>query len=368
MDNHRRRPPYFYPIFILLFFSLCACKQRQVEKAYYFWRSGDASAEERKFLKQQNIKKLYVRILDVDWNDVQGPIPVNSGSMEYIDHELKVYDSFPVQIVPVVFITNKTFERIDTYNLALLAKRVVRRCLPSWDDVDARYESNHYLPFLSGQVKPREIQIDCDWTVKTAPAYFSFLKQLKQLLPADSIKVSATIRLHQYKYPEKTGVPPVDRGMLMVYNISDPKQYTRNNSIFEESKAKPYFNHSKVYPLPLDIALPAWSWSIVYRNRQFYQIENGLSETDLKEQSFLQPAGDHFYRVTADTVYHDLFLRPGDEIKAEGIDEKTLQQAAALAKKAVNTDHYTVTLFELSEKELKQYKHETLIDIYTRFN
>ena len=63
-----------------------------------------------------------------------------------------------------------------------------------------------------------------------------------------------------------------------------------------------------------------------------------------------------------------MFLRPGDEIKAEGIDEKALQQAAALAKKAVNTDHYTVSLFELSEKEIKQYKDATLTDIYTGFH
>jgi hypothetical protein len=368
MDNHRRRPPHFYPIYILLVVSFCSCKQRQVDKAYYYWRSGDATFAERKFLKQQNIHKLYVRILDVDWNEVQGAIPVNSGSMESINYDLKNYDSFPVQIVPVVFITNKTFESIDSNDLGQLAKRVVRRCLPSWDEVDVRYEKNHYFVNRGGPVRPKEIQIDCDWTVKTASYYFSFLKQLKQLLPADSVKVSATVRLHQYKYPGKTGVPPVDRGMLMVYNISDPKQYTRNNSIFEESKAKPYFNKAKQYPLPLDMALPAWSWCIVYRSKQFYQIENGLAEEDLKMQSFLQPAGDHFYRVTADTVYRDLFLRPGDEIKAEGIDEKMLQQAAALAKKAVNTDHFTVSLFELSEKELNQYKDEILTDIYTRFH
>jgi hypothetical protein len=368
MDNHRRRPPGFHPIIILLIFSFCSCKQRQVEKAYYFWRSGSTSSTEREFLKQQQIKKLYVRILDVDWNDVQGPIPVNSGSMESVNYELTIYDSFPVQMVPVVFITNKVFQRIDTNELGQLAKRIVRRCLPSWDQVDLRYEKNHYFEFRGGPVRPKEIQIDCDWTVNTAPAYFSFLKQLKQLLPADSIQVSATVRLHQYKYPAKTGVPPVDRGMLMVYNISDPKEYTTKNSIFEESEAKPYFNHAKTYPLPLDMALPAWSWCILYRNRQFYQIENGLSEKDLREQSFLQPAGEHFYRVTADTVYRNLFLRPGDEIKAEGIDEKKLQQAALLAKKAVNTNQFTVTLFELSDKELNQYKHETIAGIYNGFH
>src|SRR5689334_14455393 len=128
MHNYRRRPPYFYSIYILLIVSFCSCKQRQVEKAYYFWRSESASGKERLFLKQENIKKLYVRILDVDWNEVQGPIPVNSGYMESINNDLKDYDSFQVQIVPVVFITNKTFERIDTNDLGQLAKRIVRRC------------------------------------------------------------------------------------------------------------------------------------------------------------------------------------------------------------------------------------------------
>ena len=156
--------------------------------------------------------------------------------------------------------------------------------------------------------------------------------------------------------------------IILGQTIPRDTSFTVYSTYVKESKARPYFKHSKTYALPLDIALPAWSWCIVYRNRQFYQIENGLTEEDLKEQSFLQPAGNHFYRVTTDTVYQNLFLRPGDEIKAEGIDEKTLQQAAALAKKAVNTNHYTVTLFELSEKELKPYNHETLTDIYTRFH
>ncbi len=131
-----------------------------------------------------------MRILDVDWNDVQGPIPVNSGSMENINYGLKTYDSFPVQIVPVVFITNKTFERIDTNDLGQLAKRIVRRCLPSWDDVDVRYEKNHYFENRGGPVRPKEIlRSTATGPLSTAPAYFSFLKQLKQLLPADSIKV-----------------------------------------------------------------------------------------------------------------------------------------------------------------------------------
>lgn len=368
MDSFRRLRPYYFPILLFLLIS-CSNKQsasRRIERAYYYWRSGDATPNERKFLKQQSIQKLYVRLLDVDWNEAQGAIPLNGTSIEPIQYTLERYDSFPVQMVPVVFITNKTFDRINEADIPLLARRLVRRCLPSWDSTDIRYEQARFVGNYGGPARPKEIQFDCDWTVKTSSKYFQFLKEVRHLIP-DSIQISATIRLHQYKYPDKTGIPPVDRGMLMVYNISDPKQYTPGQSIFEAGKAKAYFTTGKKYPLPLDIALPAWSWCLIYRNKQFYQIENGLGEADLKELSFLKPAGDHFYRVTQDTVYRDLFLRPGDEIKAEGIDEKTLQQAADLAAKAVNSDHFTVSLFELSENEFKNYSHETLNKVYTSF-
>ena len=114
----------------------------------------------------------------------------------------------------------------------------------------------------------------------------------------------------------------------------------------------------------MDIALPAYSWSIVFRNKEFYQVENDLSENDLKSCSFLRPVGNHLYEVTQDTVVFDLFLRPGDEIRAEAIDKELLQDAAKLAQKAVNTDSFSVALFELSESEIKNYDHETIEAVY----
>jgi hypothetical protein len=267
-----------------------------------------------------------------------------------------------------VFITNRVFEQIDSTNIPQLAERLVRRCLPAYDQKDLAYEERHLLHLYTNRVKVKEIQIDCDWTQKTAPAYFQFLQAFRQLLPSDNMVLSATIRLHQYKYPANTGVPPVNRGMLMMYNITDPKQYGPVNSIFDVDKAKAYFTSNKKYPLPLDMALPAWSWCIIFRNGRFYQIENGLTEEEVQALSFVRPVGGHFYAVTSDTVYRDLFLRPGDEIKAEGIDEKTLKQAAALAGKAVNTDQFTVSLFELSEKEVNHYNYGTLNEVFAAFH
>jgi hypothetical protein len=222
--------------------------------------------------------------------------------------------------------------------------------------------------------RPNEIQFDCDWTAKTAGNYFFFLKTVRQLLPSDSIHLSATIRLHQYKYPGKTGVPPVDRGMLMLYNVSDLTQYSPVNSIFDRQKAAAYFEGGKRYPLPLDIVLPAYSWGLVFRNKKFYQIENGLDVEEVKASPAFEPVdgvaggGVSFYRVKKDTVLGELFLRPGDEIKIEGIDSTLLAAAAGLSMSAVNTDSFRVTFFELSENEIKNFSDETLTHIYSSYH
>ena len=322
--------------------------------------------EERKFLKDHRIEKLYVHLMDVDWSSTQGAIPVTENELQLTQDAMQRYDSFPQQLVPVIFITNKTFELIDSFDIPLLAKRLVRRCLPAYDWIDVAYEQRQSIKSSGGTIPPKEIQFDCDWTNKTKRNYFQFLTEVKKLLP-DSVLVSATIRLHQYKYPLKTGVPPVDRGMLMVYNVSDPKQYAQSNSIFDQKKAAAYFTSNKNYSLPLDIVLPAWSWCIIYRDQQFYQVENELTEYDLNTLSFLKAKGNHWYTVTRDTVYHDLFLRLGDEIKAEGINPEQLKAATQLSHKAMNTDTFTVSLFELSQKEFQQYNHEAIDEVYTSF-
>ena len=364
MDSFRN---FCFLLFIILFFLSCSQKRpNNITRAYYFWRMNDVTENEKKFMKQHGIQKLYVHLMDVDWSESQGAIPVINNELQLTNKALEGYKGFPNELVPVVFITNKTFERIDSFDIPLLATRLVRRCLPAYDEIDKDYEDRHAINYIGGAIHPKEIQFDCDWTINTKGKYFKFLGEVKRQLPA-GIQLSATVRLHQFKYPEKTGVPPVDRGILMVYNISDPKQYGDQNSIFESDGAKAYFRSVKTYPLPLDIVLPAWSWCIIYRDKKFYQVENELTEQDLSDASFLKPNGNHSYRVIKDTVFHDLFLRPGDEIKAEAINENDLNVAIRISKKAINSDSFTISLFELSEKEFQQYSHETIDKAYSSF-
>jgi hypothetical protein len=362
--NGQRRALFILIFFVPSLFFSCAKKERRVTRSYYFWRGDWMTATERKFLKEHQVSKLYTRLMDIDWNEVYGAVPVAKAYPDQVNHMVNYYDSLKIQIVPVVFITNKTFAQIDTADVPLLARRVVRRCLLSFDEEDRKWEQVHRG---GTSFQPSEIQIDCDWTEGTRRRYFSFLEEVKKLVAPYNVLISATIRLHQYKYSEKTGIPPVNRGMVMVYNLSDLRTYSPVNSIYDNDQAKKYFSRGKKYGLPLDIVLPAYSWCIIFRDRQFYQIENGLSEKDLSELSFLQKTKNGFYGVTQDTVFRDLFLRPGDEIKPETIDPQTLQAAAGLAKEAINTDSIAVAFFELSDKEIINYDHETIEDIYRSY-
>lgn len=366
-----RLPRTAFAFIFIGFFCFISCnhKNRQVSRGVYHWRNSSyIEPSLQAMMKLHSIKRLYVKLMDIDWEEGRGPVPVGINPLEQLGPNIFLYDSAVFDLVPVIFITNKTFARIDSADIPLLATRILRKCFTGYDTMDVEYEYDRHAFFLSShKLHTHEIQFDCDWTESTAKKYFYFLETVKKLLPDAHAKISATIRLHQYKYPGKTGVPPVNRGMLMVYNITDVTRYTSVNSIFEYDKAKSYFNSGKKYPLPLDLALAAYSWGIVYRDKKFFTLENGMTGEMLQQQAYFQPKEKNMYAVRRDTLLNNLFLRAGDEIKIEGISEVRLRQAAQLARKALNDDSLTVSFFELSSPTFKNYSHETIEQVYNSF-
>jgi hypothetical protein len=367
-------PRTIFISFLLVFSIFISCRQtphkpRQVNRAVYHWRNSDYIDEPQRILiKQHNIDRVYVKLMDIDWEEIRGAVPLGINYLENIAHHNGFADVKKVEFIPVIFITNKTFQRIDSADIPLLARRILRKCFTDYDSIDIIWENENFNGYQRMiKMHPAEIQFDCDWTVSTAAKYFYFLETVKKLLPNATTKLTATIRLHQYKYPGKTGVPPVSRGMLMVYNISDVTKYTNVNSIFEYDKAKPYFSSGKEYKLPLDVALPAYSWGIVYRGKKFFTIEHGMTTETVNEKDYFSKKEKNIYAVKKDTLLNDLFLRPGDEIKIEGIDEEKLMQVVKLARKALNNDSVTVSFFELSSPTLNHYSHETIEQVYNNF-
>lgn len=124
------------------------------------------------------------------------------------------------KIVPVVFITNQTLENIDTTATKLLAFKISKR-------IQGIITTNQ-LP------TPEEIQIDCDWTGGTREKYFLLLTELQKFPLFQNTIWSATIRLHQVKFMENTGIPPVDRGMLMFYNMGNIEDINTPDSIYDK--------------------------------------------------------------------------------------------------------------------------------------
>lgn len=213
----------------------------------YYWRTSlSLSTQERAFLRQHNVRRLYVRYFDVVPTDDEGNQPNATITFD---------DSLPkgVEIVPTVYILNDCMRSDDP----LLAERILKR-------VRQMNETNDV-----GQL--RQLQIDCDWTIQTRGRFFNFLGRLRALCRQGGILLSATIRLHQLSQP----VPPVDRGVLMVYNTGDVTRLDCQKPILDLDDVKPYIHHLDHYKLPLSAAYPLFAWRVLFRGGRYVGIMHG---------------------------------------------------------------------------------------------
>lgn len=333
-------------LFFFLFTSLLVlhlnCRQtlqRTVTPAFYHWQTTlNITPEESAYLDSIGCKKLYIKILDVGVNEISGAIEPYS--------RLEIKDTIVLhqrEIVPTVFITNAVFKNISAEKTDWLVGKITETV-----------KASPLQPF-------QELQFDCDWTGSTRQAFFRFLQQMKKALP--DTRLSATIRLHQYKFPEKTGVPPVSRGMLMFYNTGDIESETTGNSIIDPKDALKYVQGAPArYPLPLDLALPVFSWTLVYREGAFWKIINGVPE-DLKDSARFeaQPANSAHLQVRQATFLSGHYLRPGDHLRVETVPPGLLLETAQLAARVDLAENTTLAFFHLDATVMKHYSPQ-LID------
>lgn len=336
----------FFALLVCSLLLSCSNKAEHVERAFYYWKSerGYSVDSEGEIALNVGVKKLYVKFFEVEKNDVMGNIPVAKTS--YFMPEL---DS--LNLVPTVYIRNEVFKNCTNGSLDTLADNV--------NFLIDKY-SNDYR--FSNFKKPVEYQMDCDWTPSTKDNYFYFLKKIKAL---SGKEISCTLRLYPYKYPDKMGVPPVDKAMLMCYNLINPLEDHSRNSIFDIDEFSAYLNTNDDYPLHLDIALPVYSWVQVYQNNHFTKV---LYTNTKAIKSVLKPDKPLWYNVERDTVINNFYLRRGDKVKVEEVTTETLQKAIEQIKKHVALDkNITVSLFHLDEQQLSRYSNEELKDFYTGF-
>lgn len=331
-------------LLILCFFASCNVKKeaRKITPAFYYWKSTlNLTSFEKQKLDSLNVKTIYLKFFDVDWDEAAGkPVPVAKlqGSKSALPNDIAV--------IPVVFITNSCIQKIDSSRTDNLAENI--------------YSLLQDIRRANGFDSIPEIQIDCDWTEASKDNYFRLLKHLKLL--AANYKLSATIRLHQVKFLTKTGIPPVDRGLLMCYNMGNLKNPATNNSILETGELKKYTGNLSGYPLPLDVAFPLFNWKVLYRNNTYKGLIENLPD-EAFSSSCCSKSGNR-YQVLKDTVLQGYELRKGDMIRDEQSDIKEVLMAAALTGSQLKNTPLRVSLYHLDSVILSKYPTHELESIY----
>ena len=333
-------------LLLLLLFMAVSCKEkrepRQVERSFYYWKSILSITDfEKQKLDSLKIKTIYLKFFDVDWNEeAKKPLPVaklQSANKE----QLKGFS-----IIPTVFITNECIQKIDSSQITALAKNIYALILEI-------KQANHFdsIP---------EMQIDCDWTQASKDKYFLLLNNLKQ--QTTNNKLSATIRLHQIKFLSKTGIPPVDRGLLMCYNMGNLKNPATKNSILETTELKKYIGNLATYPLPLDVAFPLFNWKVLYRNNIYTGLIQGLPDNALSS-AFCSKTGNR-YLVLKDTLLQGYDLHKGDMVRDEQSNIKEVLAAADEISRHLKNTRLRVSLYHLDSVILSKYSTHELESIY----
>ena len=199
-----------------------------------------------------------------------------------------------------------------------------------------------------------EVQIDCDWSDSSASNYFNLLKDLKAKLHKT---ISATIRLHQIKYYYKTGIPPVDYGVLMYYNMSNIGDFDTKNSILDNDIAKQYHYNFDTYNLKLKLALPLYSQAIQFRNKKSLSIFEGIKKEDF-DSDFLEISPNYF-KVLNSKYFKGRYIYKDDIFRFEDSKQEEIKIALDDFLKLSKNRFDEVIFYTLKYKE--KYDLENLI-------
>ena len=264
-------------VFALIVFSYNKTQKKDIQISFYSWENS---------FEEQNInEKLYIKVLDVNF----------STKLELLKTNIK---DVPKNFIPVIYITNETMKNVD---YSLVSKAILETL-------------KNY--------KFDEIQIDCDWSLSTRSNYFNLLEDLKEKL---NKKISATIRLHQIKYYTKTGIPPVDYGVLMYYNMSNIGDFNTKNSILDNEIAKKYHYNFDVYPLKLKLALPLYSQAIQFREEKAISLFEGVEEKDFNND--FEKLENNRYKVLNSHYFKGRYIYKDDIFRLENSNEQDIKIA-----------------------------------------
>ncbi len=338
---------FSYLVCIVILAGACGYHTGKVEPSFYYWKTVyQPDSIEKNAVKSIAANRLFIRMMDID---TQGPngeaIPVSA-----ITFPGPLPDT--VAVVPVVYIVNQVLYDLSETERDSLAARIYR--------------------FVKGKVRQAgkqdftELQLDCDWTATTRDTYFDLLAALREQV-GDTVRLTATLRLHQVRNRRSSGIPPVDRVLLMCYNMGNLRQPGEHNSILDLHEMETYLKEFLPdYPLPVDIALPLFSWSVVFRDGQYAGISKRLDPRLLSDTArFAHREGSALYRLKVSLP--EAGLRAGDVVRREETRWKDLRSAADFLAVHKRREDFTLLFYHLDSQVLQAFSNEQLQEIIDRF-
>lgn len=327
-----------------------ALDHKETNSVYYWKTVFKPDSFELSFLRNYDVGRIYLRMFDVSVDPLGGNTLENSvipnATVRFAnDYCYSIHDSIgDIEFVPVVYITLDALKKAKGQE-GLLVKNIVTRvrnmCL--YND----------LPNIG------ELQLDCDWTASTEDSFFALCDRAKQIIRELQLpwKLSSTVRLHQLSRK----VPPVDNGVLMVYNTGCFNNPDADNSIIDVKDVEPYLKHLRRYPLHLDVAYPTYSWQLLFRKRKFIGLINGV---DVTNTSQFAVCGKNRYVALRDVPYRDKIIRAGDIIRQETSKACDILKIKKLIDARLAGRQHSNILYHLDSKNLSKYSSDEIDNIF----
>jgi len=291
-----------------------------VKLSYYHWKNTYRALPE--LLKSHQPHRLYIKFLDIGYRK-----QLQLNPTRFIDPPPKAAD-----VIPVVYLDNLALKETSK---AIILEHILQTIPPQ---------------------QHQNLQIDCDWSPQTREKYFSLLRNLQQHYTT----LSATLRLHQVKYAQQTGVPPVNYVVLMYYNMSEVRDIDTRNYVLDHAVGKRYLHNFQQYPLKMELALPLYQQVRVIRQQRLALL---LPQGTLQKDK-LKALSANTFEVLDAHYWQGEYLYTGDQLI---VDQVTIEQLQDVSRDLAKHMKPQEIIF-YSYQDAKRYPHEALQNLSTLFN
>jgi hypothetical protein len=133
--------------------------------------------------------------------------------------------------------------------------------------------------------------------------------------------------------------------------------FSVTNSIATIEELKKYITE-KSYPVSLDIALPVFSWAVLFRNEKSVGLIGNADRNEYENNVIdYRKIADNQYVLLTEKVIGNFFARKGDVIRMESVDITELVEMAEFLHDNIKTDEDTrITFFSWNKKYLNNYE------------